>query len=182
MVTENLEQDPSGMRDIDILFVGTFDYFPNQDGAEWFAQDILPLLSDVRSIYYVGHCSPALQTALSFDGKIHVTGRVDKVTPYYHRAKLAMVPIRAAGGTRIKILEAIVHGVPVVSTTLGAEGLDFSVPDHLLLADNAPDFASACQTCLQDRPAAMLRARAALTAFIDQEPFFQQLDAVLSGL
>lgn len=156
------DQAWDGERDIDLLFVGTFWYIANRDGAEWFAAQVLPLLPETTRVWFVGHCSDALKSALTFNGRVTVTGWVDSVAPYYARSKVAIAPIRAGGGTRIKILEAVSHGVPVVSTTLGAEGLALPSPAALQLADNPADFAQACRTLLQDQAAAQAQARHAL--------------------
>jgi len=88
---------------------------------------------------------------------------VDDPAPLYAAADLAVVPIRAGGGTRIKILEAFALGIPVVSTRLGAEGIEALDGVHLLLADDAPAFAAACVRLKNDPDtAAALARRAAL--------------------
>lgn len=131
-------------RDIDLLFVGTFGYLPNRDGAEWLVREILPRLPTGTKACLVGPCDAALKRHLERLWPVNITGRVDTVAPYYARARLAVAPLRAGGGTRIKIVEAIAFGVPVVSTSLGAEGLPLRHPDHLLLADTPEEFAQAC--------------------------------------
>lgn len=143
-------------RDIDLLFVGTFGYLPNRDGAEWLTTAILPRLPAGTRACLVGPCDAPLKRHLERLWPVSITGRVDTVAPYYARARLAVAPLRAGGGTRIKILEAIAFGVPVVSTTLGAEGLPLRHPDHLLLADTPEEFAQACTA-----PGHMERAGAA---------------------
>jgi glycosyltransferase involved in cell wall biosynthesis len=80
--------------------------------------------------------------ALSSDS-ITVTGRVESVIPYLTRASVAVVPLAAGGGTRLKVLEAFAAGVPVVSTSVGAEGLDVAADSHLLVADTPRAFADA---------------------------------------
>ena len=88
---------------------------------------------------------PQPNIAALHDGDtITVTGTVDDVAPYLRRASVAVVPIRFGSGTRIKILEAFAHGTPVVSTTLGAEGLEVANERELLLADDPDAFAAAC--------------------------------------
>jgi len=72
---------------------------------------------------------------------VHVTGRVDDVQPYYRRSSICVIPLRAGGGTRLKILESMAFGRPVVSTSIGCEGLDVEDGKHLFIADNANEFA-----------------------------------------
>jgi glycosyltransferase involved in cell wall biosynthesis len=91
-----------------------------------------------------------------------VTGTVPTVEPFLQDATMTVVPIRFGGGTRIKILEAFAHGVPVVSTRIGAEGLDVEHGRHLLLADSADSFAAACVALSRDRPRRVALSRAGL--------------------
>ena len=149
------------MKDIDLLFVATFNYFPNADGAEWLALEVMPLLPAGLRVCLVGNCPDRLRDLLAGMPGIVVAGRVPDLAPYYARARAAVVPLRAGGGTRIKILEAVAYGVPVVSTTIGAEGLDFADGRHLLLADTPEAFAEACMRTLDDGQAASRRAQAA---------------------
>lgn len=132
-------------QDIDLLFVGTFGYLPNRDGAEWLITRVLPLLPPETRLCLAGACETALQRHIqSLSPAVTVTGRVEDLAPYYARSRLAVVPVRAGGGTRIKILEAVAYGLPVVSTSLGAEGLPLRDGEHLLLADTPDAFARAC--------------------------------------
>jgi glycosyltransferase involved in cell wall biosynthesis len=82
---------------------------------------------------------------------VHVTGRVEDVVPYYRQSAVCVVPLRAGGGTRLKILEAMALGRPVVSTTIGCEGLDVVDGEHLLIADNPAQFAEKTVRLLTER-------------------------------
>jgi glycosyltransferase involved in cell wall biosynthesis len=96
---------------------------------------------------------------------VHVTGRVDAVRPWLATANVAVVPLHAGGGTRLKILEAFAAGTPVVSTTLGAEGLAVRHGEQLLLADTPTEFAAAVTRVLSnDALAARLAASGAALA------------------
>lgn len=148
-----------------ILFIGGMGYAPNEDAALFLCRGVLPLIrarggSDVDVVLVGSHPTPAVQ-ALAQMGGVFVTGAVPDPLPYYAAADIAVVPIRAAGGTRIKLLEAFACGTPVVSTTMGAEGIDADSGEHLLLADDAPSFAAACLTLLRDPGAAREMARRA---------------------
>ena len=122
------------------LFVGNLDYYPNRDAVRWFAADVLPALRALAPapfrVVVVGNgaAPPDLEHA----------GAVRDVGPCYATADVAIVPLRAGGGTRIKLLEAFAHGVPVVSTPIGAEGLEAGDGEHLLLGADAEGFARRC--------------------------------------
>jgi glycosyltransferase involved in cell wall biosynthesis len=128
-----------------ILFVGSMDYHANVEAVTWFSRAAWPQIArnhpDIHFMI-VGRDPPPLVRALASD-RVHVTGTVDDVRPYYGSALAVVVPIRSGSGTRIKILEAMAAGVPVVSTRLGAEGLTVEDGVHLLLADDGHEIASA---------------------------------------
>ena len=125
-----------------LLFFGAIDYYPNTDAMLFFLHDVLPELvarySRLR-MCIVGRKPPqtivAQQTA-----DVEVTGVVDDVRPWIDRADVVVVPLRIGGGTRLKILEAMSMGKAIVSTTLGAEGLDVVPGRDLLIADDAAAF------------------------------------------
>ena len=94
------------------------------------------------------------------DHHLNVTGYVDDTLPYLQTAGVFLVPLRAGGGMRVKILNALAQGMPIVSTTLGAEGIDVRDGEHLLLADEPADFAAAVLRLLED-PALAARLGAA---------------------
>ena len=98
----------------------------------------------------MGKNPQAVKKFISHDPSIELTGPVDDAIAWLSRSKVAVVPVRAGSGTRIKILEAWAAGVPVVSTSLGAEGLDAEDAVHLLLADDAAAFESALTRLLND--------------------------------
>ncbi len=130
-----------------VSIVGQLHYPPNTDAAVFFVNGILPelraLVADVE-VRLVGEPSPAV-AALEHAKGVTVTGLVPDITVELDRTDVSAVPIRFGGGTRIKILEAFVHRIPVVSTTLGAEGLDAVDDRHLLLANDASGFARVVQ-------------------------------------
>jgi len=136
-----------------VLVVGSMSYAPNADGALWFCNQILPrirrALGEVE-VWIVGISPPPEVVRLSGDG-VHVTGRVEDVVPYYRRSAVSVVPLRAGGGTRLKILEAMALGRPVVSTSIGCEGLDVVDGRHLLIADDPEQFAERTVRLLTDR-------------------------------
>lgn len=121
-----------------IIFVGAMDYPPNNDAAVFFANRIWPHIRkrlEGAELAIVGsNPFPAVLALRELPG-VTVTGFVPDVRPYYRDALAAIVPLHTGGGTRLKILEAMAAGVPVVSTPLGAEGLDVADGENLLLAE-----------------------------------------------
>jgi glycosyltransferase involved in cell wall biosynthesis len=150
-----------------LVFTGAMRHAPNAEGARWFVEQVLPLVRrDVpdASLAVVGADPPASVRALA-GALVHVTGRVDAVRPWLATANVAVVPLHAGGGTRLKILEAFAAGTPVVSTTLGAEGLAVRHGEQLLLADTPTEFAAAVTRVLSnDALAARLAASGAALA------------------
>ncbi len=146
-----------------IVFVGSMMYRPCVDAAVWLVREILPRVRRAHpgvQVWIVGRGPVPEVTALAGDG-VFVTGEVEDVEPYYQRATLAVAPLRAGGGTRLKILEAMALGRAVVSTTVGAEGLGVEHDTHLALADDALSLASAIVALLNDRERRDRLARAA---------------------
>src|ERR1035437_1171665 len=126
-----------------IVFVGKMDYYPNIEAIIGFAYTTWPQVRDQlkgMTLTIVGANPTAAVESLASIPGVEVTGTVDDVRPYYRDALAAIVPLRTGGGTRMKILEAMAAGVPVVSTTLGAEGLAVSPGRHLLIADSGEDW------------------------------------------
>jgi glycosyltransferase involved in cell wall biosynthesis len=128
-----------------VVFVGAMRHQPNAGGARWYAEHVHPLVVEAvpgATFEIVGADPPSDVAALESDS-VTVTGRVDSVIPHLERASVAVVPLAAGGGTRLKLLEAFAAGVPVVSTSVGAEGLDVQRDRDLLIADTPRDFADA---------------------------------------
>jgi glycosyltransferase involved in cell wall biosynthesis len=136
-----------------LLFCGTLSYEPNADAIVWFVRQVLPhvqkIHADVR-VAVIGHNPPPQVAALASDPSVEVHPNVPDVRPFYEQAAMVIVPIHSGGGTRIKILEAGACRRPVVSTTIGAEGLDLTPGLHCLIADDPIDFATKCSQLLTD--------------------------------
>ncbi|HZU73382.1 MAG TPA: glycosyltransferase family 4 protein [Acidimicrobiales bacterium] len=146
-----------------LVMVGLFVYPPNQDAARWFAGEVLPLVQarvPRAQVRLIGRHGGALDDLRTVPG-VSVLGEVADVTAELGRARGVVVPLRSGSGTRIKILEAFAHGVPVVSTAIGCEGIDAEPGRHLLVADEPERFAAECVRVLTDDALAMdLRAAA----------------------
>ncbi len=137
-----------------MVFTGSMDWLPNSDAVKYFCKEILPLIwkinSDVK-FYIVGKKPPSSIRYLGkHDGRIIVTGSVEDVRIYIAKSKVFVVPLRIGGGTRLKILESFSMEKAVVSTFIGAEGLDVKDGQHLLLADTPQDFAQKVTLALED--------------------------------
>jgi len=134
-----------------ILFVGDLSWPPNAEGLRWFADRVWPLVASAAPearVEVLGRGAPAslVRRALGWT----FLGEGGDTRPHWSRADVAIVPLRAGGGTRLKILEAAACGVPVVSTTIGSEGLELEDGREILLRDDPPDFANALVRCLGD--------------------------------
>jgi glycosyltransferase involved in cell wall biosynthesis len=137
----------------DLVFVGAMDWLPNVDAILFFVREILPLIRRQRpgcTLTVAGRNPvPEIRALAHRDPLIRVTGTVDDIRPYLWGSAVSIVPLRIGGGTRLKIYEAMAARIPVVSTSVGAEGLDVRSPDHFLLADTPAAFAEACLALLE---------------------------------
>jgi glycosyltransferase involved in cell wall biosynthesis len=137
-----------------IMHIGTMYWPPNIDAVTWFINEIYPLIRQRRpdvQFDVIGSRPPSELMALNNDGQgINVLGYVDDPTPYQQRAAVMVVPLRAGGGMRVKILNALAEGIPIVSTVLGCEGIDLT-PGRDILVGNTPEvFASQVLRVLDD--------------------------------
>jgi glycosyltransferase involved in cell wall biosynthesis len=149
-----------------LLLVGTFGCYVNRDAALFLCRDVLPAMRRLTGrqiqIELVGSGGAQALGEFALNANVKIHDYVEDLRPHYCLADVAAVPLRAGGGTRIKILEAFAHGVPVVSTCIGAEGITVAGGEHLLLANDAESFARACLRIKEDRELACgLIARAA---------------------
>lgn len=141
----------SGEPDV-LLFFGAINYFPNQEGLTHFIDHVFPLIRKRRPgaiLRIVGPGAPDSVLARQGNG-VEVLGMVDDVGVEIERASAVVVPLRIGGGTRLKIVEALSKAKAVISTRLGAEGLDVVHDQHLLLADEPEDFAQQVESVLAD--------------------------------
>jgi glycosyltransferase involved in cell wall biosynthesis len=138
-----------------IVFTGSMDWYPNQDAVLHFIEAILPRIrAEIPEVSFtvVGRNPGPRLTSLARLG-VTVTGTVADVRPYIDEAALYVVPLRAGGGTRLKIFEALAMAKAVVSTTIGAEGLGVTSDRDIVLADGPDAFARAVVSLLRDGPA-----------------------------
>jgi glycosyltransferase involved in cell wall biosynthesis len=149
----------------DLVFVGSMDWMPNIDGITWFLAEVLPLIyakkPDCR-IAIVGRTPPRSLVAEGRNPLVTVTGTVPDVRPYLWQSAVSIVPLRVGGGTRLKIFEAVAAGTPVISTTIGAEGLPLRHGETVRIADSPTAFAAECIDLLDNEYARNAIAEQAL--------------------
>lgn len=130
-----------------LLFVGTFSYGPNVYGLTWFVEQVWPGLREALGngieLHAIGFDPPAAVLALGSHEGVTIVGPAETLPPHYAGSHAVIAPIFSGGGTRIKIIEAMSFGRPVVTTSLGCEGLDLADGEHALIADSPDGFRDA---------------------------------------
>jgi polysaccharide biosynthesis protein PslH len=147
-----IERKPEASR---ILHIGTMYWPPNVDGVVWFIQKVLPLIHEQKpdaAFDIVGAKPPKQLVALSGTGTgVNITGYLADPVPVIQEAGVMVVPLRAGGGMRVKILNALSQELPIVTTTIGCEGIPVENGKHLLIADSPEEFARATLRLLEDK-------------------------------
>ena len=135
-----------------IVFVGSMDWEPNIDAVTYFAAEIWPSIRNQfpQATFEIVGRNPHPKVQRLASDSIKVTGTVPAVTDYFREATIVVVPLRAGGGTRLKIFEAMAMGKAVVSTSIGAEGLDVQSGRDLILADTSAAFIDSITMLLRD--------------------------------
>lgn len=154
-----------------LVFTGSMDWLPNEDAMTFFCHDVLPLIRAEEpgvTLSIVGRAPTPTVLRLAQEHHIQVTGRVDDVRPHMREAAVYIVPLRIGGGTRLKIFEAMAMEKAVVSTTVGAEGLEISNGEHVILADEPRHFAQEVVCLLRDRDRRRRLERAARALVVER--------------
>jgi glycosyltransferase involved in cell wall biosynthesis len=136
-----------------IVSAGGMTWFPNRDGLEFFVADILPRIRAQERdcpVRWVGRAGESERAEYRERHDVELTGYVDDIRPYIGAAACFVVPLRVGGGTRLKILDAWAMGKPVVSTSIGCEGLGAVDGDNILIRDDPGEFADAVLSVLRD--------------------------------
>lgn len=150
--TDEFRATGTAVKPDSMVFTGLLEYRPNEDGIRWFIKEILPRVREARPqahLTVVGRGPDALLDSLRGPG-VTITGWVPDVKPFVDEAAVTVVPLRMGGGTRLKVVEAMSMSSAVVSTTLGAEGIDVVSGQHLELADTPGSFARSVVALLED--------------------------------
>jgi len=166
-----------------IVLTGLMKYRPNVDAAIYFVNEILPKILAVRpnAIFYAVGGEPPEDVTRLAGPNVVVTGTVPDVRPYVHKASVIVVPLRMGGGTRLKVLEGLSMRKPMVSTSLGCEGIDVEHGRHLLIADDANLFATAVLDVLDKPPLAESLATAG-RELVERKYMWESVVQDLEGL
>lgn len=166
---EDVDEDRRALRGVvpTMLFVGALDYEPNSDAVAWMARDVLPIIRAHRPdavFRVVGRGAERVAWAGELPG-VELAGAVPSIREELDRADVSVVPIRVGAGTRLKVVEAMAHRIPMVTTTVGCEGIDLVDGEHALIADDPRRFADACLRVLGDGELRQQLADAAASLF-----------------
>ncbi len=176
----------AGVKPGHLLFTGMMNYGPNVEAVRYFVAEILPLIqAEVPcATFHIAGANPSPEVKALAAESVYIHGFVPDMRPYFHQASVVVVPLLHGGGTRLKILDAAACGKPIVSTSMGAEGLNFVGGRDLLLADSAPTFAQTVVRLLTnpDRQTELSRcARRAAEAY-DWSKIASEFCSVITGV
>lgn len=185
--TDHYRPPAERARGKELLFLGGLDFEANYEGLLFFLREIHPLVLEAEpeaALTVVGRCISAQRDALGAFPKVRIAGYVEDIRPHFDGASAFVVPLLVGGGTRVKILTAMAAGLPVVSTTIGSEGIEAAHDEEILLADTPRDFARETLRLLADdnlgkrlgQSARKLVERAYAWDAIDLEPMLNGIE------
>lgn len=183
---ERSRRDDSDRRQ-SILFTGTMEYRPNIDAVRWFCQAVMPSVLEQAPeahLWIVGR-RPTDAVKRLAGPHVTVTGEVEEDMPYFHRAAVYVLPMRYGGGVRLKLLQAMACGLPVVSTRAGAEGVEVTDGEDIMLAEGPEEVAAKVVEVLRDPQLAAAigeRARQTVEEHYTWEKTLAGLEEVYEGL
>ncbi|WP_218118936.1 glycosyltransferase [Nitrosospira sp. Nsp1] len=164
-----------------IVMLGNYEYPPNRLGVEFFLDQVWPIIfanCPSAEVIFAGHRVEVIQHYAYPPPQVTFPGFVEDLDELYRRARIVICPILTGGGTRVKIMEAAAYGRPIVSTSIGAEGIDLIDGKEIILRDSPKDFANACVELLKDHYTAQifgLAARAAAESRYDRSKIVARL-------
>lgn len=170
-----------------LLILGHYSFTPNRVGADYFIEQVWPLvrMRVPRAKLIVAGADPhLLANFASSPAGVMFSGYVDDLLALYRDTRVAVCPILSGGGTRLKVMEAAAYGRPIVSTTIGAEGIDFIDTKEILIADGATEMANACISLLEDHSKAIemgLQARHTVEDRYSRERIISDLGRTLAS-
>jgi glycosyltransferase involved in cell wall biosynthesis len=175
---------------LNILTMGTLYYPPNADGIRWFIQQVFPLVRQKLpgvKLTIIGKNPPKdfLKLAADATSGIVTTGFVQELDPYFAKSAVSVVPVRAGGGMRVRILEMFARAAPVVTTTVGLEGIDACPGEDVLVEDSPDGFARAVIDLLEDlelQKKLSTNGRHLVEKKYDWQVVLGELDRVYQGL
>lgn len=173
----------------DILSVGSMFYPPNVDGTLWFAEAVYPRikarLPSARVCLVGSRPAPAIRRLAQKDPSIEVTGYVPDLQPYLERSAVLIAPLQFGSGMRVKIIDALTREIPIVSTSLGCQGIGVTSGENILIADDPDDFADKVVQVIQNRGLAdslAANGRQLIEQEYDWRVVYQKFDEVYAGL
>ena len=171
-----------------LMFLGNYPHYPNRDAVLFFLESIWPPIKKEMpgtKFYVVGRDpTPDILKAAREDPQVIVTGTVEDVRPYFAKSQVFVCPIRMGGGLRGKLLESMAMGVPVVSTSLGAEGIPGQQGENILIANNPHDFTSHIVELLKNQSLREKISRNARSLVVDEfscEKVVRRLEVLLEA-
>ena len=176
----------SDATNVNYLFTGVMDYKPNVDAVLWFVEKCWPSIKHElpSATFTVGGMNPTkeIQALAAQHDDIVVTGFVDDILPYFHDATAFVAPFRLARGVQNKVLQAAACKLPVVTTSMGAEGISYAGSETMWIADDADAFSKACIACVKEIDTASARALKAFNALHFTYSWEQQLQPLKASL
>lgn len=168
-----------------LISVASMEWLPNVDGIHWFCREVFPRILEAQpdTLFYIVGKNPPDDIRQLANDNIKVTGWLEDVDSLIKLARAFVVPLRIGGGMRIKILNAFSKGIPVISTSIGCEGLPVTAGQHLLIGDTPEEFADATLKLLNDPLAGQVLGIEALNLVRDHFSWAEQvrrLEAILS--
>ncbi|MDB5034969.1 MAG: glycosyl transferase group 1 [Chlorobi bacterium] len=162
--------DPSDRERNSMIFLGNMGWPPNRNSVLWFTGEILPLILEKRpdAVCHIVGDNPPLGELPPASDNVSIEGRVPSIAPYYNRVAVGLIPLNVGGGMRVKMVEMMSSGMPVVSTRQGAEGNEAVPGEHYLLADTPRQFADAVLRLMADAGERERLARAARAFVADR--------------
>lgn len=157
-IETNYEKKKLNNKVENILFLGTMSWFPNEQGILWFIKNVW---NDIKEsipnakLYVVGS-NPSKEILAYSSPNIIVTGYVNSVDEYIEKCDVCVVPLFIGGGMRVKILECMAKGIPCVSTTIGAEGIEYTNNYDIMIADTSKEFVSSLQMLSDSKKVSMI--------------------------
>ena len=171
---------------VNFLFTGVMDYKPNVDAVMWFVEYCWPAIKQrlPGATFTVGGMNPTkdIKQLAERDEAVYVTGFVDDMLPYFHKATAFVAPFRLARGVQNKVLQAAACKLPVITTSMGAEGISYASENTMFIADDVGAFTDACVRCVKEADTAQQKAASAFNALHNTYSWQQQLQPLKQAL
>ncbi|MAY83230.1 MAG: glycosyl transferase [Flavobacteriales bacterium] len=172
-----------------LVFMGTLSWEPNIDGLLWFIEEVYPSIIEKHpdlKLYVLGKQSDDRLSKLSRDySGIHLCGFIEDIDQYLRKSRVFIAPLRFGSGMKVKVLEGMYRGLPMVTTEVGAEGLEVKNEQHMIITDDATEYAKSCIRLIEDKDLWMRLSESSRKLASDKytwEPLFKEMDEALGKL